>query len=271
MEFSPHDLISPNEILSEVLLYTQEQRYGNVTKGFVISQMNKCMKALSYHTFFNEMHVSFDIPENGIVEIPCGVFNINQVYLFSGENCNIGSNTANVYFKRNYFSPSGNGYVARNKGNNGNRGQDPFYSSTSGLFDPFNGARTNQTGANSINPNGLFYYGESNGHIMLSPNCKTYGRVMIKFNGIWQIDEDKKTIPSVFQEVLVDWCTESVLRVKSVVAPNLFRALHVDSVMRLGYKPESYEGSWYKAKVLVTNMGSKKKEDLKEYLSRLNY
>jgi len=47
--------------------------------------------------------------------------------------------------------------------------------------------------------------------------------------------------------------------------------MHSDSVFRLRYKPETYDGSWYKAKRRVTGMDNKTKEDLQEYLSRLNY
>jgi hypothetical protein len=271
MEFSPKDLLSPKDVMSEVLIYTQEMGYKNVTRGFIISQMNRCMRALSYDTFFNESHKTFLIPDNRMIDIPAGVFNINQMYLYNGDTCNIGSNTANVYWKRNMYTGGGNGYAARNKGNNGNNGQDPFYTSFSpSTPEDRSGSRINTPGTNL--PNSLYYYGESNGQIVLSENTGPYSKLLIKFNGIWEVDEEKNTIPEYFQEVLVDWCTESVLRVKSAVEPvnSKWRSLHSDSVFRLGYKPETYDGSWYKAKRRVTSMGNKKKEDLKEYLSRLN-
>lgn len=269
MEFSPKELISTGDILSEVLLYSQETRYENVTKGFIVSQMNKCLKALSYDTLFNETHVYFDLPANRVIDIPVGVFNIKQVYLFNGDKCEIGKNTANVYWKRNYFSPTGKGSVSKNKGNNGNYGQDPFYS-TYQPYHPYDrvGGSTNTPGTKISNT--TYYYGESNGTMMFSENCSTYSKVMIKFNGIWQFDDEKPSIPSALQEVLVDWCTEAVLRVKSAMNPNQYRALHKDAEFRLGYKPETYVGSWYKAKTRLVTMGSKKKEDLGEYLSKLN-
>lgn len=269
MEFSPKELISPKEILSDVLMYTQEQRYENVSKGFLMSQMNKCLEALSYDTLFNQTHIYFDIPDDLVIPIPVGAFNIKQVYLFNGESCNIGENTANVYWKRNYFAPNGTGFVARNKGNNGNRGTDPFYSD----YDPYSpldrrGSNVNAPGKTISNT--VYYYGESNGNLMFSPNCKNYSRVMIKFNGIWQFDDEKPSIPRALREVLVDWCTESVFRIKAAIMPRDFRVMQKDAEFRLGYKPEHYDGSWYKAKRRLTSLGSKKKEDLKEYLSRLN-
>jgi hypothetical protein len=269
MEFSPKQFLSPNEILSEVLMYTDEVGYKNVTKGFIISQMNKCMKALSYGTFFNEVHKGFEIPANRQIEIPYGVFNIKQMYLYNGDQCNIGQNTANVYWKRNYFTGGGAGYASRNKGNNGNNGNDPFYTDyTPTQPQDRHGSRVNTPGTGL--PNSLFYYGESNGVITLSENTSVYSKLLIKFNGIWQIDQDKKCIPDSFQEVLVDWCTESVLRVKAIKDPRNFRGSHMDAVMRLGHKPRTYTGSWYEAERRATSMGDKKKEDLKEYLSRLN-
>jgi len=272
MEYSPKNLLSPKEVLSEVLIYTQEMGYTNVTRGFIISQMNRCMQALSYDTFFNESHKAFVIPENRLIDIPAGVFNINQMYLYSGDNCNIGTNTANVYWKRNMYTGGGKGYAARNKGNNGNNGRDPFYSGNGGHH-YYNRNRSDiGGGAKGISiQNGLYYYGVSNGQITLSENTGPYSKVLIKFNGIWEVDAEKKTIPLHFQEVLVDWCTESVLRVKTAKDPSKWRGMHSDSVFRLGYKPETYDGSWYKAKRRVTGMDNKTKEDLQEYLSRLNY
>jgi len=269
MEFSPKEMLTPNDILSEVLMYTGEQRYENVTKGFIVSQMNKCLKALSYHTFFTETHMHFDLNDKRLIDIPAGVFNIKEVYLFNGDQCHIGENTANVYWKRNYFAPTGNGSVSRNKGNDGSNGKDPFYSSQSSYSSiARGGSGISQPGTTLSNT--TFFYGESNGTLMFSPNCSTYSKVMIKFSGIWQFDDKTPTIPAVTQEVLVDWCTEAVFRAKVLVNPQLFRTIHKDAEMRLGYKPESFYGSWYKAKTLLTKMGGKKKEDLKEYLSRLN-
>lgn len=274
MEFSPRDMLSPNDILSEVLMYTGEQRYENVTKGFIVSQMNKCLEALSYNTFFNETHMHFDLTDKRLIEIPAGVFNIKQVYLFNGDECHIGENTANVYWKRNFVSPKGNGSVSRNKGNNGNNGADPFYSE----YNPYSpigrkGSNVNIPGKTISNT--TFFYGQSNGNLMFSPNCSAYSKVLIKFSGVWQFDDETPTIPRVTREVLVDWCTESVFRAKIVSNPESdasqsFRTLQKDAELRLGYKPETFHGSWYKAKSLLTRMGSKKKEDLKEYLSRLN-
>ena len=265
MEYSAKDLISPRDVLSEVLVYTGEQRYENVTKGFIVSQMNKCMRALSYHTFFDERHMFFNMPSNATIEIPSGVFNIRNIYIYNGDECNVGKNTKNVYWKRDYFTNKGTVEFAKNTGQNED---DPFYQTY--YNSRLSGGRRSDGSLGSGVSDNLYFYGEANGNIMLSPNCLAFSKVMIEFNGIWEIDESKETIPLVFQEVLVDWCTESVLRAKVMINPNAFISLHRDSVMRLGYKPETFDGSWYKAKKLVTQMGSKAKEDLKEYLTRLN-
>jgi len=265
MEYSSKDLISPREVLSEVLVYTGESRYENVTKGFIISQMNKCMMALSYHTFFDERHEFFDMPSTATIEIPSGVFNIKNIYIYNGNECNIGVNTKNVYWKRDYFTNNGTMEFAKNSGKNVD---DPFYQSY------FNsrlsgGSRSDGSLGSGVSDN-LYFYNEANGLVMLSPGCLNFSKIMIEFNGIWQIDESKASIPLMFQEVLVDWCTEAVFRAKLLVNPQAFRTLQMDAVMRLGYKPETFDGSWYKAKKLATQMGSKAKEDLKEYLTRLN-
>jgi hypothetical protein len=265
MEFSPNDFVTHEAILSEVLLYTQEERSENVTKGFLISQIRKCLRALSYDTFFFEQYKDFEIPANGIITLPAGVFNISEMYLFNGTKCEIGNNTKNVYFKNNFFS-LGSGSVSRNKFSNGN---DPFYSNTSSVVDQRIATNSNGSQASST-PSNLYYYGESNGNIMLSSNCQSYDRVMIKFNGIWT-QENKPLIPTFLEEVTVDWVTEAGLRAKAAIDPARWRILWMDSVQRLGYKPESFNGSWYKAETRIKRMGSKSREDMMEYLGRLNY
>ena len=265
MNFSEKDFIAPSEVLSDVMSFTGEQRLEGVTKGFIYSQMNKCLEELSYNTFYNVVSKTFDFPENRILEIPEKLFNIKEVFGYSGDSCTIG-NSKNIYWKRNYYHNGGEG-VARNKQRNLN---DPFYGGNG--FDK----RIQANVPNSVSRDStmrsadrILYYGYQQGKLYFSPECKIFSNLLIKFNGISSLNPNEPSIPRYFRQVVTDWCTERVLRVKKVDSPQQWRLLWSDSLMALDRN--GFKGSWYNAETLVKRMGSKEKEDLKEYLSRLNY
>ena len=266
MEFSFQDLISPESILTDVLMYTRNERFDKVTKGFLLSQMRKCLEELSYSTFFSEVNRSFPMPSNRILELPEKVFNIKQIYLYNGDKCNI-ANATNVYWKRNYFH-TGAGYgVSRNKPDNNS---DAFYGGNGlGGNLPYKQDITNDNSRTTSNS--LFYYGYQQGNLYFSESCSKFSNILIKFNSIWEMDISKPCIPRQFRRVVVDWCVESTWRAMVPENPNVYRPMLADAQRALGFDENTFTGSWYRAKNLVARMGSKQKEDLQEYLSRLNY
>ncbi len=102
MNYSEKDFIHQDEILSDVMLFTGESRLESVTKGFIYSQMNKCLEELSYDTFFAQTTLSFDIPACRFIDIPVGVFNVREAYVYSGDSCTV-DNSEVLYWKRNYY------------------------------------------------------------------------------------------------------------------------------------------------------------------------
>lgn len=267
MNFSEKDFISADEILSDVMSFTGEERLEGVTRGFIYSQMNKCLEELSYHTFFSVISKTFDMPSSLNIEIPPMVFNVKEIFGYNGDDCTI-ENSETIYWKRNFYSPgSGRGYVARNREKNIH---DPFHSSY--RYDRRLQASTPyMEDANVTNKSGqrLYYYGYEQGNLMFSENCKIFSNVLIKFNGIWALDTSKPSIPRYFRQVITDWCVERVFRKKKVMNPQMFRIQWTDAMQTLDRN--GFNGSWYEAEKIVKRMGTKEKQDLNEYLSRLNY
>ena len=265
MNFSEKDFISAEEILSDVMSFTGEERLEGVTKGFIYSQMNKCLEELSYHTFFNVVSKTFPMPSDYKLDVPAMVFNIKEIYGYNGDACTV-QNSENIYWKRNFFSP-GTGAVARSKEVNTN---DPFYSSPG--FDRRIKATTSTYSDNFLDDkdsNRLYYYGYEQGRLFFSQTCGAFSNVLIKFNGIWVLDTSKPSIPRYFRQVITDWCVERVFRKKKILNPNLFRIQWSDAVQLLDRN--GFNGSWYEAEKVVKRMSTKEKQDLNEYLSRLNY
>lgn len=268
MTFSVHDFIHQDEILSDVMAFTAERRLETVSKGFIYSQMNKCLEELSYDTFSSETTLSFTIPSNRILDIPAGVFNIREIYAYSGDSCTV-ENSEVVYWKRNYFHFGGDKSFSRN---NERANSDPFHDNH------VSDRRIRATAPNDVyqtdatnRAERLYYYGYQNGRIYLSPNVAKFNKILIKFNGIRSVDVDKPSIPRHFRKVITDYSCVAVLKVKKTELPdvNKWRMLWADYAGELDRN--GFNGSWYVAEKRVKNMGTKERQDLLEYLSRLNY
>lgn len=264
MNFSEQDFISQDEILSDVMMFTGEERLEGVTRGFIYSQMNKCLEELSYDTFFSEVSKSFQLPSDLILQIPAGVFNVRQIYGYNGDKCTA-LNSSNIYWKRNFYRMP-NGYVAKNREHSlgdvfyGGNGFDRRIRATSPSNDIYEGSKSTS----------LFYYGSHQGSLHFSDQCSKFSNLLIKFNGIWALDTTKPNIPRMFRKVLTDYCTVSVLRSKKVSDQSgRMRLLWSDAVNELDRN--GFNGSWYNAENRVKMMDSKSREDINEYLSRLNY
>lgn len=268
MNFSEQDFITADEILSDVMSFTGEERLEGVTRGFIYSQMNKCLEELSYHTFFSTVSKTFAFPSDLKLDIPKGVFNVKQIYGYTGDDCNVHT-SSNIYWKRDFYRPGKTGYVARSREKNP---YDPFYGSPT--FDRRIRAATpylkdGDFHANTRTTDQLFYFGYEQGVLYFSDECKRFSNILIKFNGIPVLDASKPSIPRYFRQVITDWCVERVFRKKKVLNPNLFRIQWGDAKATLDRN--GFNGSWYEAEKIVKRLGSKEKEDLNEYLSRLNY
>lgn len=284
MDFSPQDFVSPDEILTDVLLHTDEEGYRYVTKGYMVREMQKCLEALSFDTFFHETVHYDDVPQNLRMPIPSGAFNIRRMYLYSGTECNIGVNTVNVYHKREYRVPEKNtedsvGYLANNKGLD--QRSDPFF--TPHDYDGYRDTTDGVSDRSQV-PNGdpryigdyarTYWFNVENGEIMLSPNCRRFQSIAVVYNGVQTNIGEVPCVPNYLRETVTDWVTEAVTRVKKVrdkPNSNFWRQENIDAVTRLGYKPESFRGSFAKAERRIKRMNSKDREDLKEYLAKIDY
>lgn len=277
MHFSEKDFISPEQILSDVFpLVGEDGGFKEINKGFYIQQIQRCLEALSFDTFFNERVISEPVPDNLALEIPRGLFNIRQMYLTNSDGCAFGSDSVNVMYKRNFFNNDGSGsgnYVARNKGKFNTN--DPFYG---GKYRDITGRNKNANLNNYYDnpaskvsePNEIenaFYYGIQNGLIMFSSTCKRYPYVVIVFNGNITDIGDKPVIPIQFREVCIDWVAEAVLRTKAARNPNMYRYQYEDSKQRLGRNPYNPSGTWNNAEMRAKSMDSKQREDWKLMMS----
>lgn len=257
MNFSPHSFVSVNEILADVLKITNDAGFKVNSRGWYISQIRQALQELSFDTFFDEQNEALIIPNDLRVEMPKGSFNLKQLFLFNGSECNLGSGTPNVYYKQNFWT-GGNGYLARDKWNNPG---DPFYISRSG--NPRSGKGNNE----------LYYFGIQNGLIMLSESCRKFEKIMVFYNGIGGEIDSTPVIPQFFRQAVKDYVSSNGL--ESSIAQELDPA----KMNKLTYLKNSvdtrmnkeYDGSWAKAEQRAKHTDKKIRQDYKEYMARMNY
>lgn len=266
MNISNHNMISPEEILSDVLKQVSDESFKDNSRGYYMSLIQQGLSELAFDTFFDERTETCAIPENLNIEMPKGAFNIRQLYLFNGTECDIAT-SQNVYWKRNYYT-KGNGFLARDKGYNNN---DPFYDSrTLGRHNDNETIITGGRDHSSISQS--YFYNIQGGIIMLSASCRRFENIAMVFNGTGADIGEVPFIPQLFREAIKMWVLDGALKVKMANAVGVeFNKWQTIWAMndRLLRKP--YTGVWEEAQVRAKSIDSKQREDIKEYLGRLNY
>jgi len=277
MNFSKENFVTPDQILADVLKFVDDEDFRLNTRGFYVSQMQQALQELAYDTFFDERTQAFDVPADLKLEMPEGAFNIRQMYLFNGTKCNI-KTAQNVYWSRNYIT-DGKGFVKRDRGNL-NR-NDPFYAPRERTRDkhlddaldgaPFNNSRQITSGGSNVSQ--LFFYGIQSGLIMLSPSCTKFEKILIVFNGTGGKIGDIPCIPQYLREAVKHFVIDVALLIAMAKREDVNRWIRLQQLneRKLKGTRREEEGSWYKAEYRVKSMDSKAQEDLKEYLSRLDY
>lgn len=262
MNFSPSSFVSVNEILADVLIITNDSGFKISSRGWYISQVRQALQELSFDTFFDEREEELIIPNDLRIEMPKGAFNLRQIFLFNGNKCNVGVNTPNVWFKENFWT-GGNGFLARDKWNNNG---DPFYQTRTRSPQ----ARNEVTlGSRSQ----LYYFGIQNGLIMLSESCRKFEKIMVFFNGIGGEIENTPIIPQFFRQAVKDYVASKGLQAAIAAATDstefnklTFLKKDIDADLK-----QPFDGSWAKAEQRAKHTDKKIRQDLKEYLAKMNF
>lgn len=259
MDISPHNFVSPDEILADVLKLVKDSDHKLNSEGWYLSQIQQALEELSFDTFFQKINYSVKIPDNLRIDLPKGAFNLRELYLFNGSTCDIGSSVV-VYRKRNFINgKSGNGYVARDTWSNS---RDPFHTKR---------GVDNDTKRNT--PNNLRFFSIQNGEIMLSENCRGFENVMIVSNGVMADIGDVPFVPQFFRQAVKDWVSVKALEEKAEDKIGTNEYGHwANMLARYEAKMnQPYTGSWAKAEYRAKQLNAKDRQDYKEYFTRLNY
>lgn len=266
MNISAENMISPDEILSDVLKLANDEGLKDNSKGYYYSLIQQALQELAFETYFDVRTEFFDVPENLNLPMPLGAFNLREMYLYNGSECNFDT-AQNVYWKRNYFT-KGNGSLSRDNGTS-NR-NDPFFQNRR-LINGNPSLRRSGDVVNSIST--VYYYNVQRGNIMFSSNALSFEKVAIVFNGTGGNIGEVPFVPQFLREAVKGWVLDPVYKIKIAMSEggpdfNKWQTLWGMNEQQLR-KP--YTGSWDIAELRVKSMDSKAREDMKEYMSRLDY
>lgn len=253
--------ITPQEIISIAAAMAADKDYKSLGYGLYLSLIQKAFEELAIDTFFQELRHDADVPENLVMSLPDGCFNVIDIYVYQGNKCHIG-NSRKVWWKRNYYT-AGDGFLANDKGNNNFR--DPFFANRLPVNNSL--ARDVRKLDETI-PSNALYYNIQMGNLMLSSSCKGAGnKIHIHYNGTGCAIGDVPIIPVFLRTAIEDYVIEAALRYRIAMDsdPRRWQALWGMYEKRLR---EPYNGSWEKAEYRVKSMNSSQRYELNEYLSR---
>jgi len=248
MDINIQNFLSLQEVLADVLVAMDDKEQRKLTPGFYRAQVKYGLDDLGFEAKFFEVTVDELLPDDLIVQMPVGSYNLKNIHIYTGTPDNVGI-VENVYWRRNVQTRGKDTGVVANV-NLGN------------ISDPFISAPFWMRG-------GAFWFSVQNGLIRLSDSCQYYDYTRMTFNGIpsGHLDEAKMVPPEV-RKALVLWVTEKCAS-SLKLTDNRYRAVQVDAAAQLD--EYGFNGAWHQAKMRLIDLDAKKLRDIMEYNARMNY
>lgn len=250
MTISPDSLLSVADILSDVTRITNDRSFKALSKGAYTAIIQRALEQLSFESFFDKRMEVVAMNENGKFTLPKGAFNIRDIFVFNGKECEVEKGAKKVWAKENYYrSDRGNTTLSHDMGNN----RDPFF------------PRRRETAFDDV-----YFYGVQNGVVILSQACHRFQNILISYNGMGADIGEEPFIPRYFRDGIVDYvCVEALLiRMSSAMDNSEFNRwsaiLNIKKLDKEGRYPGG--GSWDKCIVRASSMDSGARSDLKQYL-----
>ena len=247
-----NDFVSVDHLLADILSTVNDEKLRRgLSKGWYVSRIQKALQELAFDTFFNEVTLDLKLNRDTLsMEMPEGIFNIREIYLYNGECCSPSSSQV-VHWKRLFNNKGdGDGYTARIKDSGGSNYSDPFLPTSS----------NSATGANFSGTK--FYANVMNGTMMFSTDARAFTNVRIVANGIGGEIGGIPLVPRFFEEAVTDFVYVRFYKAMKAREPRKYRGLWSDS-------KDDEKVSMRKARIRVANMDSYEKESLEEYISSM--
>lgn len=248
--------IKIDEVLMNAAGFSGNTKFMFVSRGFMLQQVEDAFRQLNMDSKMLDGHADFkisDYSETLNIPLPSDCFNLENVWIYSGDICDIGA-SKKVYWKNNFFS-RGSGYLANVTDNNVN---DPYILNSAIL------------GRTSHNERGLLFCNVQNGVLMLSESCRNAGtKVHIAYNSTGCEVGEAPIIPIFFKQSIEDFVTEATLRFRMVNEPSNYRMLRdIQSEYKNRTDRHGFNGSWHDAVKKAASMSTNERNDLAKYLGK---
>ncbi len=248
MNISFDSLITPDQILADVLTETEDYDYREFTKGWYISQMQQCLEELSFDTFLKVIEDDFDFPVDTLAfRLPANSFNLRGIWVYNG-SIGVPSDSQRVLWKRGYYTRGfDKDFIAENK-----HGQQGPY------IWPISETSESQ----------YLWASVDNGIIQFSQSAASYSYIHLRYNGTLIPIGETPLIPQFFRQAVKLWVSLEFYRRMRKRNPRTYSVLFRDTHKEL-HAP--FTGVWDIAMVRSMSLDSKARSDFKEYLSKMNY
>lgn len=247
MDINPQNLLSIKDILADVLVNLDDESQSKLTPGFYNASVKNCLDDLGFESPFYEVVTDTEMPDDLILDMPVGCYNLKQINIFTGTPDDI-KYVENVYWKKR----------AKTQGKETGYTADIHHWNVS---DPFFRV--------AINAWSLYYFSIQNGTIYLSDACQYFDYVRTVYDGMASKNlTSVAMIPPEVRKAVVLWVTEKcagALKLKD----NRYRSVQIDSAAQLD--EYGLGGAWHEAKQRLLRLDSKKLRDAIEYRSKLNF
>jgi hypothetical protein len=241
--------ISLDEIITAAAQELGLLEFGALGKPFFVSSAQRGLTDMNYLTNFHKKLFTAEIPESLILEMPDDMTSMDQAYVAKMDGFNITSSSL-LFIKPNMFHMGGEGYFAQNKGLNHDALQYSF--------------KWNETP-----PHHLYFAGERDGKLYLSPSCRErWGHVVIPYVGLGMdcFGEDFQ-VPMWLREALTDYVIH-----KAALALERGDPQHLNRVIqRKESELKSPRGSWMMASRRYKEMDKKTRYDTTGYNFRFGH
>lgn len=254
-----NDFVSVDHLLANILSTIDDEKLRKgFSKGWYVSRIQKALQELAFETFFDKVTLDLELNTDTLsMEMPEGIFNIREIYIYNSDCCGPGSSSQIVHWKRTFNNKGkGDGYTAKVKDTGGTDYADPFFPTASNY------------GSSQFYSGTKFYASAMNGTLMFSTDCRVYSHVRIIANGIGGEIGNQPLVPRYFEQAVVDFVLVKFFLAMKAREPRKYRTLWADSVND-STGSNGNGGSMRKARIRVANMNTFEKESLNEYLSSM--
>lgn len=242
---------TPDQVIADAVSMYDDEGFKELSPGWCMGKVQEALAELAFDTYFNDMVAVLPVTENLILNLPEGLFVIDNVYAFNGNECTT-SNQNTVWYARNYVRYGG-GMFKEQRGENYN---NPI------MEDVMTASDVSAT----------LFYGTLDNRMFLSDACAAYEKIMIKYRGMGCKLGDAPFVPNEFRTAVSTYIALQALTILNARYKGVWSGqLQFIHKKHYGGNGAFDVGTWKQAQRRAQSVSPKQRNDLKKYLSRLAY